>query len=93
MVTNNLLIRLKNREAQDVEKLKNTLESMKGNIPVLLDSVVKADSRGGEYDVMLINTFNSVEDIPLYVNHPVHLEVAKYVTEVKETSVSLCYEN
>ena len=92
MVVNNLLIRLKNREAQSIEAAKKVLETMKGNIPALVDSVIKTDVRGGEYDIMIINTFNSVEDIPLYVNHPLHLEVGKYVAEAKETSASLCYE-
>jgi len=92
MVVNNLLIRLKERDAQSIEKAKAVLEGMKGNIPALVDSMVKTDVCGGEYDIMLINTFNSVEEIPLYANHPLHLEVAKYVTEAKEVSVSFCYE-
>ena len=92
MVVNNLLIRLKDRDAQSIEKAKAVLESMKGKIPVLLDCVVKTDVRGGEYDIMLINTFNAVEDIPTYVNDPLHLEVSKYIGEAKESTASLCYE-
>ena len=92
MVTNNLLIRLNQRDAESIEKAVAVLRGMKGQIPVLLNSEVKTDVRGGEYDIMLINTFNCVEDIPLYVNHPLHLDVAKYVAEAKEASVSFCYE-
>ena len=92
MVVNNLLLRLKNRDAQSIEKMKACLESMKGNIPVLVDSVVKTDVRGGEYDIMLINTFNSVEDIALYAKDSFHEEVAKYVTQEREASASFCYE-
>ena len=95
MVTNNLLIRLKQRDQASIQKAVHLLSGLKGNIPVLLDSRVEADVRAGDssYDIMLINTFKSTEDIPVYLIHPVHVEIAKSITAVIEMSASLCYES
>jgi hypothetical protein len=59
-----------------------------------LDCRVELDVHAGEspYDIMLINTFNSYEDIKIYLDHPVHVKVAQYITGVMEKSTSLCYE-
>ena len=93
MVTNNLLIRLKERDRENVNKAVSVLQKLKGNIPVLLDSRVETDVRSGEssYDIMLINTFNTLEDIQTYLVHPVHVEVSDYIKDVIESSASLCY--
>ena len=94
MVINNLFIKLKKRDKDSISEAVKMLERLKGNIPELVESVVKTDIRAGEsaFDIMLINTFNSAEDMPLYLKHPVHVEVGSYIAEAKEQSVSLCYE-
>jgi hypothetical protein len=94
MVVNNLLIKLKARDAETIAKAKDTLLSMKGKIPVLLDIDVKTDVKGVEaaYSLMLITKFNSSADLKTYLEHPAHLEVAKYITGVMEQGASLCYE-
>ena len=94
MVTNNLLIRLKQRDKEHIEKAVFLLQGLKGNIPVLLDSQVKTDIRAGKsgYDIMLINTFEKEADMQAYLNHPVHVEIANYIVAAMETSASLCYE-
>jgi hypothetical protein len=94
MITNNLLIKLKDRSKDEIEKAKNMLLGMDGKIPVLLSIRVETDTRGSEksaYDIMLITQFNEMEDLDKYLNHPVHLEVAKYIQAAMETGASLCY--
>jgi hypothetical protein len=94
MVTNNLFIKLKNRDAESIKKAKDTLLSMKGKIPVLLNIQVETDVKAGEssYDLMLITQFNTLADKDSYLVHPVHLEVSKYIKEAMESGASLCYE-
>ena len=94
MVINNLLIKLKNRDSKSIAEAKSVLDGLAGNIPVLLDSRVEVDIRAGEsaYDIMLINTFASAQDIQTYLAHPVHVEVAKFIVAAMESSASLCYE-
>jgi hypothetical protein len=94
MITNNLIIKLKKRSKDDIETAKNMLLSMVGKIPVLLNIKVETDTRGPEksaYDIMLITQFNELEDLDKYLNHPVHLEVSKYIKDAMEAGASLCY--
>jgi hypothetical protein len=71
------------------------LLSMDGKIPALINIRVETDVRGSEnsdYDIMLIAQFNGLDGLHEYLNHPVHLEVAKYITDAMEAGASLCYE-
>ena len=94
MYVNNLMIRLKQRDADSIQEAKKVLQKLKGHIPVLLDSRVETDARGEEakFDLMLINTFAELTDIEIYLKHPVHVEVGQYIVAAMETSASLCYE-
>ena len=95
MIINNLLIRLKQRDKKSIREAKDILQRLKGNIPELLDSRVEIDVRSGEsgYDIMLINTFASQGDFQAYREHPVHVDVSKFIVGPMETSASLCYES
>ena len=94
MVVNNLLIKLKERDAESIQKAVAVLQKLKGNIPVLLDSRVETNVGQGtaKYDIMLINTFGFLEDIQEYLVHPVHVEVSEYIKDVIDAAASLCYE-
>ena len=62
---------------------------------MLRDSRVETEIRAGEadYDLKLINTSACHEDMPNYLEHPVHLEVSGYIKEVMETGASLGHES
>jgi hypothetical protein len=94
MIVNNLLIKLRDNSAEKLEEAKHVLSGLKGNIPVLVDSRVEVDINAGTspYDIMLINTFNSPEDLKIYIDHPVHVKVSAYITPAMEKAASLCYE-
>jgi hypothetical protein len=94
MVVNNLLLKLKERDTESIDKAATVLRGLKGNIPVLIESHVETDINAGKsgYDIILINTFASAEDMQIYINHPVHVKVAEYITAAIETAASLCYE-
>jgi hypothetical protein len=94
MLVNNLLIKLKDNSREKLEETKNVLSGLKGSIPVLLDSRVEFDINAGKssYDIMLINSFNSPEDLQAYLDHPAHIKVAEYITPSMEKAASLCYE-
>jgi hypothetical protein len=95
MVTNNLLIKVKDGDAETVEKVKATLLSMRGKIDALKDIQVYLDVRHGasSYDLMLVTRFDSAEGMDAYLTDPVHLEVAKYIVSVMVASASVCYES
>jgi hypothetical protein len=95
MITNNLLIRLKDRDAEHIEKAKAKLLSMRGKIPTLIDARVETEVRSGAsaYDIMYIATYKSLEDLNAYLAHPVHVEVSEYLKGVMDSIASLCYES
>ena len=96
MVTNNLLIKLKERSDNEIEKVKDLLLSMDGKIPALISIKVETDIRGPEkssYDIMLITQFYEFGDLNEYLNHPVHIEVSEYIKKVMDIGASLCYES
>ena len=93
MITNNLFIRLKERNKEDIEKAREVLFSMKGKIETLKDIKVEIDIRQGQYDIMLIAKYDSIEDLNYYLVHPVHVEVGKSIVSVMDSQVSLCYES
>lgn len=95
MITNNLLIKLKESKIENITKTREVLMSMQGKIEFLRDIKVEVDVRQGQssYDIMLITKFASMEDLNSYLAHPVHVEVSKYIVGVLETGASLCYES
>jgi Stress responsive A/B Barrel Domain. len=93
MVINNLLLKLKNRDADSIKKTQEVLLSMRGKIDVLIDIQAEINIRPGEsnYDIILITKFASLEDLDKYLIHPNHLEVAKFIGSVLDTQASVCY--
>lgn len=94
MIINTLLIKLKERNNETIEKTKSVLLSMDGKIEVLRRIQVKVDIRRGEssYDMLLITHFSSMEDMEAYLINPVHVEVSKYIAGVLESGASVCFE-
>jgi hypothetical protein len=94
MIVNTLLIKLKERDITSIAKAKDVLLSMKGKIGMLRDIQVEANIRPGglSYDLMLITRFDSMADLDAYLEHPVHVEVAKYIVSAWETGAAVCYE-
>lgn len=95
MLTNTLLIKLKERSPETIAKTKATLLSMSGKIEALRDLQVEVDIRNGgsSYDILLVTRFDSMADMEAYLIHPVHVEVSQYVGSVMETGASVCYES
>lgn len=93
MIINNLLLKLKNRDADSIKKTQEVLLSMRGKIEVLIDIQAEINIRPGEsnYDIILITKFASLEDLDKYLIHPNHLEVAKFIGSVLDTQASVCY--
>ena len=95
MITNNLLLKLKERNDENIAKTRDMLLSMQGKIEFLHNLKVEVDIRHGKssYDIILITEFSSMEDFDAYLIHPVHIEVSKYIVGVLETGAAVCYES
>lgn len=94
MITNTLLIKLKEQNHETIEKTKSVLLSMEGKIKFLRGMQVQSDIRHGasSYDILLITHFDSMEDMDAYLVNPVHVKVSKYIASVLESGASVCYE-
>jgi DNA-binding Lrp family transcriptional regulator len=95
MITNNMLIKLKENSSGNIAKTRDVLLNMQGEIEYIRDLKVEVNIRNGasSYDLMLIVKYDSMADLEAYLVHPVHVEVSKYIAGVLETGASLCYES
>lgn len=95
MITNNLLIRLKDRSSENIRKTQDVLLRMRGKIEPLSNLQVEVNIRqtASSYDIALIAQFDSMEDLEAYLIQPLHVEVSQYIATVLESGASVCYDN
>lgn len=94
MITHIVLFKLVEQSKENLERTKGVLAGMEGKIPQLKYLEVGIDVIRSErsYDIALVTKFDSLGDLQAYQNHPVHLEVAKYIASVRESAVSVDFE-
>ena len=95
MITHIVLFKLKDRSRKSVEKVRDILLGMEGKIPQLRHLEVGIDilHSGRSFDIALITRFDSLEEMQAYQEHPVHVEVANYMTTARELAVTVDYES
>lgn len=94
MITHIVLFKLKDRTASNIEKTRDILIAMKWQVPKLRHIEVGVDLLHTErsYDIALVTKFDSLQDMEFYQTHPFHLDVAKYMSSVRESAISVDYE-
>ncbi|MBY9078808.1 Dabb family protein [Paenibacillus sp. HN-1] len=95
MLTNNLLIKLKDNSPEMRSRVRERLLGMKGQIENLSGIEVREEVRTGQsaFDLMLITCFRSMEDYEAYLTHPIHVEVSVFMQSVIESGASLLYQD
>lgn len=95
MITHIVLFKLKDRSPLNIERARDVLLGMNGKIPQLryLEAGIDVIRSARSYDMALLAKFDSLEDLQAYQAHPVHVEVAKYMTSVRESSIAVDYES
>jgi hypothetical protein len=95
MITHIVFFKLKDRSPSNIQKARNVLISMKGKIPQLhfLEAGIDVLRSERSYDIALVTKFDSLEELEAYQKHPVHVEVAKYMISVRESSITVDYES
>lgn len=94
MIKHIVFFKLKDRSPEKVEETVQVLRNMEGKIPQLLSIEVGADLIHSErsFDIALVTTVASMEDLQAYQVHPVHKEIIVHINEVKELSIAVDYE-
>ncbi len=72
-------------KAEIMAKIVADLSDLKGIIPEIVDLEVGASMTGGDmhYDMGLIVTFKRLDDAIVYANHPAHVKVSNFISEVR----------
>lgn len=68
------------------------LRGLYGVIPQILSQEVGKNCAAGNYDAVLISTFDSLEDLNTYKNDPRHVEVSALCKSIREDRVAVDYE-
>jgi len=94
MFTHIVFFKLKETTQKNLQKAKNILLSMEGNIPMLKYLEVGVDELHTErsYDIVLITRFDSLDDMNAYQIHPYHVaQVLAPLKDMIESSKAVDY--
>lgn len=89
------IVCFKLKEGEDVNKAKEILLSMKGNVPMLKDIEVGVDVLHSErsYDLYLSVVVEDMKALEEYQNDPYHVNVVKaHMHKVRTASVAVDFE-
>ena len=91
MIKHVVMWRLKDKSL--AEEMKEKLLSLKNEIDVIVDievgiNISKADSA---YDIILMDSFKTEEDMEIYRNHPYHLKIVEYINGIVSDRASVDY--
>jgi hypothetical protein len=95
MITNYLMLKLKNSNSENISSAVEALRGMEGKIDFLRTLEVRTDIRRdpSSYDILMVAQYDSMQDFDAYLIHPVHVEVATYIGTVVENVASVCCES
>lgn len=81
------------KKADILAKMKSLLEDLPSKIDVIkgLEVGVNTVPSDRAFDIALYSTFNSLEDLKMYAEHPDHIEVVNYFKTVVEKSAAVDY--
>ena len=94
MVKHIVMFKLLDKNKTNIEKVVNSLQSLKENIDVLRSAEIGVNFTESErsYDIVLTTEFDNREAFNLYGPHPKHLPVVKTIRSLCSGSVVVDYE-
>ena len=94
MIKHIVLFKLEDNSKELKEELKNKLISLKDKTTIIRHLEVGINFNKGDraYDLSLITDFDSVEDLNTYANHPLHVEVIKYIKSLNAITKVVDYQ-
>ena len=93
MIKHIVMWKFKSGEDDNISKFVNGLISLKGQIKEIIDMEVKTNvNKNNRYDVVLISTFNSLDDLEKYQKDPRHVIVSKLCENIREDRAAIDIE-
>ena len=96
MIRHIVMFKLKKTQSEDsLEGIKNEiklrLESLPGKIDVIrtMEVGINVVTSDRAFDLALISSFDSLDDLETYRMHPAHQEVVSYIGGVKDQSAAV----
>jgi hypothetical protein len=76
------------------QEVKERLEKLPAKIDVIrsLEVGINVVTQARAFDVVLVSTFENLDDLEIYRVHPAHQEFVDYVTKMREQVASVDYE-
>jgi hypothetical protein len=81
---------IKNQKLTQLKKMIDELGNQIGEI-VSIQAGINFSSRDVAYDLVLLSTFKSRDDLQLYSAHPEHQKVVEFLKEIKLSSAVVDY--
>ncbi|MGB7910602.1 MAG: Dabb family protein [Desulfobaccales bacterium] len=94
MITHIVLFKLVRSDEKSIEAARAALAGLRGQIPQLrhLEVGVNIVPTERSYDLGLVARFDSLADLQSYQDHPLHVEVVKFLQGNRQSTVSVDYE-
>ncbi len=94
MIKHIVLFKLKDSSPESIETTAGVLRGLKGKVEQLRELEVGIDvvKSARSYDIALVATFESLEDLEGYQVHPEHKKVIEHMTQVRESQVAVDFE-
>ncbi|MBQ4898595.1 Dabb family protein [Paenibacillus sp. Marseille-P2973] len=94
MIKHIVLFKLKDSSPESIATTAGVLSSLKGKVEQLRELEVGIDvvKSARSYDIALVATFDSLEDLEGYQVHPEHKKVIEHMTQVRESQVAVDFE-
>lgn len=95
MITHIVFFKLKVPTPENAKKAAEVLRGLDGKIDVVKSFEVGTDliHNKRSFDIALSATFDSMEDLQTYRDHPEHIKVAEYIKEASVRIASVDYES
>ena len=93
MITHLVMFRLK--DPADAKAIKDALEALPPKIPQIrsMEVGVNIVDSPRAWDVGIVSTFDSLDDVAAYQTHPEHAAIAGFIKAAAEMSASVDYES
>ncbi len=83
-----------NQKEKNIREVKKHLEGLPAKIDVIrsLEVGINVVSQERAFDIVLVSTFDNLDDLEKYRVHPAHQDFVAYVGKLREKVASVDYE-
>lgn len=94
MIKHVVMFKLEQPTEENLKGAKEILLAMNGKIEELINMEVGINivESPRAYDLVLISTFQTLDDLNIYATHPIHLPVVEHMRKISTSIIAVDYE-